>query len=200
MPAAPPNFATVARRRTGGYTLVELVTVIIVLGILAALGGSLFVENFKATRYSNLDNSQDAEARYVMERIAREIREIKFDGNIANPHYCISSTLQNPSSSITFWKANASASDCATGVGVTVSAANQYLNLTYLNLTSPLGTATLTQQLQSGGGFNLTYYDAWGGVTTNTAMVQAVGIELTLTAGTEGPVSRQRTRVGLRNR
>ena len=188
---------SVTPRRKAGYTLVELVIVIIFLGILAAFGSSLFVENFRAARYANRDNALDAEARYVMERIAREIREVGYDSsNNLSAYYCISSGLAGTQSSIVFSRSDGSLnalSNCAPSVPVAINATGSDLAFTSSGTTS-----FLTRQL---GGFNLNFYKGDGTQTNlNTATVRFVDINLTLTAGPDGPTSIERTRVTLRNR
>jgi len=65
------------RRRLRGFTIVELVTAIIIFSIIAALGSSLisrlFLEYFTARDIT----SADSQARVAFERMTRELRQIR---------------------------------------------------------------------------------------------------------------------------
>jgi prepilin-type N-terminal cleavage/methylation domain-containing protein len=81
----------IAPRKARGWSLVELVVVILVLGMLAAFIGPLLVSTFSAYDMTSGTVSAYAKMRYAMERMEREIRDIrrspadttKFDINAA---------------------------------------------------------------------------------------------------------------------
>lgn len=69
--------------RQKGFTLVELIMVMVLLGLLGAIGSSMISDSFKSTRSLNDSSAVEAEARYGLERLTREIREMKYDAGYA---------------------------------------------------------------------------------------------------------------------
>ncbi len=65
------------RRKQGGFSLVELILVIIILSIIAAVGSRMLGNGFNA--YFSGRDLIDAEwqGRYAMQRISRELREVR---------------------------------------------------------------------------------------------------------------------------
>ena len=61
----------------GGWTLVELIVVISVLGILAAVGAGLFSSVFRSYFAARDMTSADGQARAAFERMTRELRQIR---------------------------------------------------------------------------------------------------------------------------
>ena len=55
----------------------ELVITVVVMGILAVVGVSMISDSFTTARVVNAGQSNANDARYAVERLAREIREIK---------------------------------------------------------------------------------------------------------------------------
>lgn len=184
-------------RRSGGFTLVELVISIVLIGMLAAVGSSMIVDSITTTRMVNADNASAGQARYALERLAREIREVKYASSGAIGSYCITTMT---ASQIVFIKyVSGTPSDpCGTGgVTVTINYSNPNLTLQY---SSPAITATLANQANS---FALAYLDILGNPTTdasnNATGIRFVEIGLTVTDPTSGQSISQRTRVALRN-
>lgn len=64
-----------------GVTLLELVLVIILLGILSVISMNMISDSYVTTRTINNGNANTSTARYAMERISREIRQVTFDTN-----------------------------------------------------------------------------------------------------------------------
>jgi prepilin-type N-terminal cleavage/methylation domain-containing protein len=64
-----------------GVTLLELVLVIILLGILSVISLNMISDSYTTTRIINNGNANTSTARYAMERISREIRQVTYDTN-----------------------------------------------------------------------------------------------------------------------
>lgn len=62
-----------------GFTLLELIMVIVLLGILGAVGSTMFADSYTTARLVNAEGAAVSRARYAMERLANEIRTIKYD-------------------------------------------------------------------------------------------------------------------------
>ena len=177
-------------QRSIGFTLVELVISIVLIGILAAVGSSMIVDSFTTTRMVNADNASAGQARYALERLAREIREIKYDSSGGN--YCITAMT---ATNLVFYRTSGTySSTCNTNV-VTVTINMSGANLT-LGYSSPAVTSNLSSQVSS---FALAYYDIAGNTTASTDAIRFVQITLTVTDATSGQSISQRTRVALRN-
>jgi prepilin-type N-terminal cleavage/methylation domain-containing protein len=175
-----------------GFTIVELVIVIVVVGTLAVAGVSMFSDTFTTTRVVNAAQSSGNDARYAVERLAREIREVKYID--ATNGYSISALS---SSGMTFVRT-------IDGVDVTVTVARSGSNLT-LGYSSPAVTSTLSTQASA---FTLDFLGlnldtATGVVTTpvtaSATSVRFVVISLTVTDAVSGQTITERSRVALRN-
>ena len=162
-----------------GFTLVELVITIVLIGILSAVGSTMISDSFTTTRSVNSSQGIAGQARYVIERIGREIRETKY---LSDKTYAITPTS---ATKLIFTKSN----------DVTVTINNSGANLT-LGYSSPATTSTLTNQV---GSFAVTYYDVSGAITNSNSAIRFVQISLTLRDPTSGQSIAQRTRVALRN-
>lgn len=195
-------------QHSGGFTLVELVISIALIGMLAAVGSNIVVNTFNTSRWVDADNANNAQARYALERLAREIREIKYDdlGNACI--YATPNVATNMSTSkLAFYKTSGTYSaTCATSA-VLVTISNSLPNLT-LGYSSPAVTAALTDKVSS---FSLVYRDSNNCATSlvgntigaancsTTGGMRVVDISLTVTDATSGQRISQLTRVALRN-
>lgn len=179
-------------QRSSGFTLVELVISIVLIGILATVGSSMIVDSFTTTRMVNADNASTAQARYALERLAREIREIKYDSTGGN--YCITTMTTTPPKLVFYKTSGAYSSTCSTNVDtVTIDTSGSNLRLGY---SSTGVTSNLSNQVSS---FSLAYYDIADNTTASTGAIRFVVITLTVTDPTSGQSTSQRTRVALRN-
>ena len=172
--------------------MVELVISIVLIGILAAVGAEMIADSFTTTRMVNADSASKGQARYALERLAREIREIKYDSSGAN--YCITTKT---ATKLVFYKTSGTYnSTCATNaVTVTINYSNPNLTLQY---SSPAAPSTLLSSQASS--FTLAYLQSDGVTsTTSNSYIRFVVITLTVTDATSGQSVVQRTRVALRN-
>lgn len=170
--------------RTGvharGFTLIEMSMVIVILGILAAATTPLLTNSFRAYETNQSNMVTLSKLRYATERIARELREVRFNGT----NYEIASMTAN---TLSFTK-----NDVASTI-VTIASAPPLATLQY---STPAMTSTLTDQVTS---LQFEYYDISDAATSSNVDVAYVDVVLTLTDPNSGAAV-QRTRIALRNR
>lgn len=161
-------------RRTRGFTLIEAVMVIVLLGILAAAGAPMIAEGMRVATTASTDLDTLSQLRYTTERLARELREIESVGGV----YTINTGTG------TFTKTD--------GTVVTISFASPNVSINYAGT----GSATLTNQASA---FQLNYLDISGATGATASTLRFVEVQLTLTNPTTGASHTQRTRVAMRN-
>lgn len=165
-----------------GFTLIEMTMVIVILGVLAAATVPLLTNSFRAYETNQTNLVTLSKLRYATERIARELREVAFNGT----NYQIATMGAN---TLSFTK-----NDAASTVVTINGSAPPLVTLQY---STPAMSATLTDQVTS---LQFQYFDIndnSGGVTNAT--VAYVDVVLTLTDPNSGAAV-QRTRIALRNR
>jgi prepilin-type N-terminal cleavage/methylation domain-containing protein len=165
--------------RCRGFSLIELVIAMVLLGILAAVGSSMIGDAMNASMIATRNQSSGSQGRYAMERMVREIREMAYGAS----GYSITAKT---STSLAFSKEN--------GTAVTITSSGTSLTLLY----NPGTTSTLTDQVSSGT-FAFAYLDQVGGTTTNNDEIRFVQITMTVANTTTGKSEQLRTRVFLRN-
>src|SRR5919106_4206134 len=106
-------------RRVEGFSLVELVMVIAILGILAAFVGPVLFNAMRAYQGMQTGVETQAKMRYAIERMSRELREIRRQVTDATFLDISSMTV----SSLAFFKTD--------GTEVLINAAGNQLNLAY---------------------------------------------------------------------
>ncbi len=168
------------RSLPGGFTLIEMTMVIVILGVLAAATAPLLTNSFQAYETNQTNLVTLSKLRYATERIAREIREVNFNGT----NYQIGTMT---GTTLSFTK-----NDAASTV-VTVTSAPPLVTLQY---STPAMTATLTDQVSS---LQFQYFDINDAATASNVNVAYVDVVLTLTDPNSGAAV-QRTRIALRNR
>src|SRR5882672_6097590 len=82
-----------ARRQQQGFTLVEVVISAGLIGFLAVTATFFWVDSFGLVRTVNTDSAAIADGRALLERLAREIREVKY--NPSSGAYCVSTMSAN---------------------------------------------------------------------------------------------------------
>jgi prepilin-type N-terminal cleavage/methylation domain-containing protein len=170
-----------AKVTTQGFTLIEMVMVIVILGILTALTAPIFSQGLTAARLTTENLSTLAKLRYATERLAREIRQVNHNGG----SYDVSTMA---ATNMVFTKADT----VSTTVSITVSGAT--ITLAY---SAPAVFGVLTDEVSN---MSFAYYDNNGAVTASSADLAFVEINLTLQNPTTGGSYSQRTRVALRDR
>lgn len=156
-----------------GFTLIELIVAAVLLGILAAVGTSMITDSFMVTRYMNQENSAASSARYGMERLTREIREL------------------DPNSITTFTSSELRFSRAGTSRNIAFQNGRIALDTVAVTTTSPTLLAPVTAMTFS-------FLDKSGGVPASAAAVRYVNIDLTVTP-TDGRPIRLNNRIAIRN-
>ncbi len=72
-----PSSVDARRRRQDGFTLIEMLTVLIILGVVAAVGARLMSSMFQSYFAARDITNSDAQARVAFERMTRELRQIR---------------------------------------------------------------------------------------------------------------------------
>lgn len=169
--------------RARGFTLIEMIMAIVVLGIVAAIGAPLLAGSMQVFAAAAPEVDTLSKARYAMERVARELRSVSYTGSAYD--------LTLTASSASFTRTD--------GTAVVLTAAPPVLTIAYNG--GPAGT--LVDQLPAGGasfsGFQVDGVTA----TTNPALIAYVQIDLSLehAPGAAGSNTlAHRTRVLLRSR
>jgi prepilin-type N-terminal cleavage/methylation domain-containing protein len=167
-------------RRVEGFTLAELIMVIVILGILGAFVGPVVYNAIRAYDSVQKSANTNAKVRYAMERIAREMRDVRRQVTDAGFLDIASMTA----SSLAFFKTD--------GTRVLLIGAGNAVSLAYSTL-----TGMLVDQVQPGS-FSLAYFEQGGTTLAGTAAsVAFVQVSMTLTEG--AVVVPARLRVDLRN-
>ena len=189
-----------ARRHEQGFTLVEAVISVGLIGFLAVTATFFWVDSFGLVRTVNADSAAIADGRALLERLAREIREVKY--NPSSGAYCVSTMS---ATQMVFNKTSGDLIAACSGVAptganndiaVTIQQSGSNLNLGYAGtLAAPAATRALTSYASS---FGIRYLDAGYAVTASAGALRFV--ELTLTLQPPGVQATQtRTVVALRN-
>jgi prepilin-type N-terminal cleavage/methylation domain-containing protein len=177
-------------KRLRGTTLVEVLIVVVLLGILGAWGSTIFSSNFTTARMVDSGKTNADQVRYAVERLSREIREVKYTSLAAG--YAITSTLSPGATTLTFTR-----TINGTDTTVTISQSGSTVTLGYSGGT----TSTLAKQVTS---FSMNFYT----VVSDTGSVQAttlvtdvryVVLSLSSTDSLSGETTTERTTITLRN-
>jgi len=175
-----------------GFTLVEMIAAIVVIGIIAAAGAPVMVESLKAYN-STLTTVQTLDKlRYATERMAREFREAT-----RNVNFTVSTTA--PAFDKTdYLISGATTTSISRHVAISSDSVNGYVNLAYTT-GGATTTAVLTDQLSTtANSLQFAFWDQSGTTSTSVAAsVRYVDIMLTLRAN--GQDYSSKTRVALQN-
>lgn len=170
-----------SRKRQLGFTMIEMVMVIVILGILAGLTAPIFSQGLTASRLTTENLQTLAKLRYATERLAREIRQVNYNG----ASYDVTTMT---AASLVFGK------DDSVSTTVSIAVAGGNITLAY---SAPAVSATLADQVSS---LSFAYYDANGVDTVSAVDLAFVEINLALQNPVTNAVYSQRTRVALRDR
>lgn len=184
--------------RQTGFNLIELIITIVLLGLLSVVGTSMLVDNHTTARSVDANSIAMAQARYALERLAREIREMKVSTAGAS---CITTMTAN---TLVFYKTSTTydGSICSANAStVTITFSNPNLTLA---TSSPAASATLsnlvTDNPAGSATARLAYFDAANAPTTTPGLVRYIVITLTVNDTVKsGQAMVQSTRVALRN-
>jgi prepilin-type N-terminal cleavage/methylation domain-containing protein len=170
-------------RRVEGFSLVELVMVIVILGILAAFVGPVLFNAMRAYQSVQTGVETHAKMRYAIERMSRELREVRRQAPDAT---FLDITSMTPSN-MAFFKTD--------GTQVILNAVGNQVNLAYSSLAGML-SGVLTDQVAS---FSLAYFQQDASTpAAGAASISFVEISLTLSEGTS--LFPARVRVDVKNR
>jgi prepilin-type N-terminal cleavage/methylation domain-containing protein len=166
-------------RNARGWTLVEVIMVMVIIGILAAFIGPMLLNALNAYDRTQLTVNTYGKMRYAMERMAREIAAVR--RNAADTTDFDVTTMT--AGTFAFFKED--------GTQVTITLAGTNLNLTYAGT----GTGLLADGV---GALAFTYYRADGAtLAVNAGQLAFVQVSMTISDGTTNYANR--VRVGLRN-
>ena len=185
-----------------GFTLIELIIAAGLIALLAKTATFFWVDNLNLVRTVNTDSAAIADGRALLERLAREVREVKIDAGV----YCVSTMT---ASLMVFNKTSGATSAAGCGgatptganndIAVTIQLPNAStnLNLGYAGtLAAPATTQAMTTYASS---FGLVYLQADATtVATNSSNLRYVQLSLTQQP-TGVQATTTRTLVALRN-
>jgi prepilin-type N-terminal cleavage/methylation domain-containing protein len=200
-------------RHNSGFTLIELIISIVLLALLGTVGSTIFKDSFTTARLVDAEAGSEGGARYALDRLAREIREIKY--NTTNSSYCISPTASDTTADrLVFYRTipgSTYVAACALSIStytVTIARTGANLNMGYTYFHPPTLPADVISMPLSNTVSNpvstkfLDYLDATGNSLTappSASDVRFVLITLVVTDPISGQSISQRTRVALRN-
>jgi prepilin-type N-terminal cleavage/methylation domain-containing protein len=166
-------------RNARGWTLVEVIMVMVIIGILAAFIGPMLLNALNAYDRTQLTVNTYGKMRYAMERMAREIAAVRRNA-VDTTEFDVTTMTAG---TFAFFKED--------GTQVTITLAGSDLNLTYAGT----GTGLLADGV---GALAFAYYRADGAtLAVNAAQLAFVQVSMTISDGTTNYANR--VRVALRN-
>lgn len=175
------------RRRAPGYTLVEIVLVILLLGMLAGAAAMAINHGARASLESTTRTDTLSKLRLAVERFAREVRQVRRNPGAPTNYDFITRTANN----LSFRRL---ANDGTTVLTVNLSIAVPQITLGYNN---PPGNPLLVNQVSAA---SFSYLQA-DGVSPATSNANVAFVEFALTLNDNfGNSYAERVRVSLRNK
>ena len=192
-----------ARRHEQGFTLVEAVISVGLIGFLAVTATFFWVDSFGLVRTVNADSAAIADGRALLERLAREIREVKY--NPASGAYCVSTmsatqmVFNKTSGTLIAACGGANPTDANNDIAVTIATSGADLNLGYAGTLAPTLSPPSPRKLTSYvSSFGMRYLDASYAVTASAGALRFVELSLKLQPPGVQP-TQTHTVVALRN-
>jgi len=167
------------RRSSLGFSLVELIVVIVLMSLMAAVSANLISDTMTASYTATNNAASGSVARYAAERITREVRELAYG---SSGGYSISTWT---STSFAFTKQD--------GTVVTITSSGGTLTLRY---TSIGAAQTLATGVTS---FAFAYLDQLGATTTDKEDIRYVQLTMSVQNAKTSKTDSLRTRIFLRN-
>jgi len=167
-------------RRIEGISLVELVMVIVILGILAAFVGPVLLNAMRSYDIVQQNTDTHAKVRYAMERIAREMRDIRRQATDARTFDIANSSLGGAAatSSLVFFKTD--------GTRVVLTSSSGVVNLAYTGF-----AGVLIDVAQAG--FSLAYFQPNATtVATNASSLAFIQVSMSIVEGSNRFPARMR--------
>ena len=171
-------------QRERGFTLFEVILVLVLMGIIISIGGSMILHAFKTNQ--DVRNAWDTlgKKRYATERLAREIREVRRDPTDLTAY------------DVTTWTTSTLTFDRYDGTAVTIAYtdADDKVEITYPSVS---GSAQLLSDQVTA--FTLSYLQSnRSDAATSTSDMAYVVVEMTLSD--DGVSYQDQVGVNLRNR
>ena len=197
-PRGPASSRPRGRRRQRGFTLIEAIISAGLLAFMALTATFFWVDGLSLVRTVNTDSAAVADGRATLERLAREIREVKYD--TATGAYCV---ITMGATQMVFKKTNGTyaggcggAAPTTNEIVVTIQQGST-LNLSYTVI--PAASSVSNALTAYANSFGLAYFKA-DGVTAATGGNDLRFVQLSLTLRpTGGQDTATRTVVALRN-
>jgi len=187
-----------ARQRQHGFTLVELIIGAALIALLAKTATFFWIDGLGLARSVNTDSAAIADGRALLERLTREIREVKYDN--VNGAYCVTAMT---AAHLAFKKTrpgDTAAAACGSNdIAVDIAPTGATVNLAYADAGAS-ATPALSRPLTTyASTFTLAYFKA-DGVTAATGAGDLRFVQLLLTQQPAGvQATTTRTLVALRN-
>ena len=197
-------------RRAAGFTLVEMVLTAGLIGMLAATATWFWVDVSTLSRTVNNDNAAITEARSALERMAHEIREVKY--NQTSGLYCVDTGSGNMSSTKLVFNKHHTTGSAVNGqcggtnptnstndIALTIQHSGSTVSLGYAGaLASP---ATSQALLTSVSAFSIRYLNSGGTALANSTELGTLRfVEISLTVSpADAPTTSMKTLIALRN-